>query len=124
MLVSQLSFPGIGRRKRRTRGESLIAIVIVGTPVQLVRSRFDDQVDGATRVAPGFRASLRLQREFLPLSPVAQGPRDTLNSPLINGHDIPPLIVVITPFDLPVDLICPSAIHGSVGAGRVPGEAR
>ena len=113
----------LGGREGAFVAEELVAVVVVGGAVEGVGARAEGEIDGAARVATAFGAGLGLSRELVDRVQREDNAGDPGDTPLIDGRNVVPEIVVVDAVDLPVHLVGAGAVHGAVAAAGVAGVA-
>src|SRR5215468_3152811 len=100
-----------------------ISIVVVNGAVDFVGARTGYDVDGAARIASGFRSGLSLRREFNDRVHGQDDASNSRNATLIDGRNVMPEVVVVYAVNLPVNLVRPSAVERAETADVIAAES-
>src|ERR1019366_1955236 len=99
------------RRRKRVCGlEELVVIEVIGCSVQLVGAGLDGQIGRAAVVAPNLSRARCDKGEIINRVDRQQHARQRRNASLIYCRDVPPKIVVVGAFNLPVNRVGPGAV--------------
>src|ERR1700730_1900354 len=114
---------GLGRGEGILPFKEFVVVEVVGRAVKLIGAGFDDEVCGATRITPNLGLACGHEREVLDGVDGKDDAGDGRDSALVDSGDVPPQVVIVRAFNLPVYRVGPGSIHTRIASAAICGQS-